>query len=210
MLLLFNCSNYHTFHMVYCYCCRAQQGSTLFLPWTGFRRRDVHSRDGSWPMKRRPEHMRVVAPTLLCGRRLQMSEAIYTVAIPSGCAICALIQSFFPILGDSKWVMFLSTVSHAFRSISWRSFYEEVSLKCQTKVSCLTERSMRSWSDELPPRMFTHFRPLLVRPYCYCRLRECETWNHKIGACEAVPSPQVFFSRTCAKDSRAKYFEFFR
>ena len=31
-----------------------------------------------------------------------MSEAIYTVAIPSGCAICALIQSFFPIRGDSK------------------------------------------------------------------------------------------------------------
>ena len=106
-----------------------------------------------------------------------MLEAIYTVAIPSGCAICTWIQSFFPILGDSKWIMFLSWFSHAFRSIS-HSFYEEVCLKCQTKISCLTERSMRSWSDELPPRMFTHFRPLLVRPYCYCRLRECETWNH--------------------------------
>ena len=43
------------------YCCRAQRGSTLFLPQTGFRRRDVHSRDGSWPIKRRPGHMRVVA-----------------------------------------------------------------------------------------------------------------------------------------------------
>ena len=91
--------------------------------------------------------------------------------------------------------MFLSTVSHAFRSIS-HLFYEEVCLKCQTKVSCFAERSMQSWSDELPPRMFTHFRPLFVRPYCYCRLRKCETWNHKIEACV-----QVLVTRTCAENS---------
>ena len=58
----------------------------------------------------------------------------------------------------------------------------------EMKVSCLTKR-MRSWSDELPPHMFTHFYPLLVHPYCYCRLRKCGTWNHKIEACEALPSP---------------------
>ena len=44
----------------------------------------------------------------------------------------------------------------------------------ETEVSCLTERT-RSWSDELPPRMFTHFRPLLVRPYCYCMAGKSNT-----------------------------------
>ena len=79
-------------------CCRAQRGSTLFLPWTGFRRRDVHSRDGSWPNKRRPQHMRVVAHIVVREEIPDVRGNLHSGDSFGMCYLC--VNSEF--LGDSK------------------------------------------------------------------------------------------------------------